>query len=85
MISSTSGSTGEPFYFPRNEQLDWEYSILAEMFLRNSSYNYKEPTLIIVGFGMGVWIRGLLTYKSSEIAFQRWHYPISIITRGINK
>ena len=32
VFTATSGSTGEPFYFPRNEKLDWEYSILVELF-----------------------------------------------------
>src|SRR3989344_9638263 len=47
VFTSTSGSTGEPFYFPRGEQLDWEYSVLAEVFLSNSSYGNKEPRLVI--------------------------------------
>ena len=85
VFTSTSGSTGEPFYFPRGKELDWEYSILAELFLENSSYNSGGPTLVIVGFGMGVWIGGLMTYKAFEIMSQREKYPISIITPGINK
>ncbi len=84
VFTSTSGSTGIPFYFPRREQLDWQYSIIAELFLRNGYLKEKEPTLIIVGFGMGVWIGGLITYKAFEIAGENG-YPISIITPGINK
>jgi len=83
--TSTSGSTGEPFYFPRGERLDWEYSVLAELFLANSSYGAKGPTLVIVGFGMGVWIGGLITYKAFEIAARRGNHAVSIITPGINK
>ncbi|PIT92629.1 MAG: hypothetical protein COU08_01380 [Candidatus Harrisonbacteria bacterium CG10_big_fil_rev_8_21_14_0_10_42_17] len=85
VFTSTSGSTGEPFYFPRGEKLDWEYSILAEMFLRNSSYGFThEPVLVIVGLGMGAWIGGLITYKAFEIAGLRGN-AISIITPGSNK
>ena len=85
VYTSTSGSTGEPFYFPREEKLDWQYSILAEEFLKNSSYGTGGPTLVIVGFGMGVWIGGIMTYKAFEIAAQRSNLPVSIITPGINK
>lgn len=85
VFTSTSGSTGEPFYFPRGERLDWEYSVMAEMFLENSSYHSGGPVLVIIGFGMGVWIGGLITYKAFEIAGQRDHLPLSIITPGINK
>lgn len=85
VFTSTSGSTGVPFYFPRQEKLDWQYSILSELFLKNSSLDQKGPVLLIVGFGMGVWIGGLITYKAFEIAAQRENYPLSILTPGINK
>lgn len=85
VYTSTSGSTGEPFYFPREQKLDWQYSILAEEFLKNSSYSTDGPTLVIIGFGMGVWIGGIITYKAFEIAAQRSNLPVSIITPGINK
>lgn len=84
VFTATSGSTGEPFYFSRNHVLDWQYSILAQLYLENSSYG-RKPTLLIVCFGMGVWIGGLITYKAFEIASQRIKYPLSIITPGINK
>lgn len=85
VFTSTSGSTGEPFYFPRGEKLDWEYSILTELFLKNSAIKDKGPTLVIIGFGMGVWIGGLITYKAFEIMSRERNYPVSIITPGINK
>src|SRR3989344_1388985 len=84
VFTATSGSTGDPFYFPRSESLDRQYSLLAEQFLRNSSHG-AGPTLVVVGFGMGVWIGGLITYKAFEMAAIRGKYAISIITPGINK
>lgn len=84
VFTSTSGSTGEPFYFPRNYQLDWQASVIHELFFRNNIRNFEGPTLILVCFGMGVWIGGLITYQSFEI--MREHgYPVSILTPGINK
>jgi len=83
--TSTSGSTGEPFYFPRGKQLDWEGSVLHELFYLNGSRKLRGPTLVIVGFGMGVWIAGLFTYKAFEIPSRNEKYEISIITPGINK
>ncbi|MBI2514755.1 phenylacetate--CoA ligase family protein [Candidatus Wolfebacteria bacterium] len=82
---STSGSTGEPFYFPRNHQLDWESSVIHQLFLENGFRGHNGPTLIIIAFGMGVWIGGLITYKAFEIAGQRGNHSISILTTGINK
>ena len=83
--TATSGSTGDPFYFPRSAQLDWEASISHELFIGSGSYGAKEPTLILICLGMGIWIGGLITYKAYEIAAQRGGYPISILTTGINK
>ncbi|HEX5430091.1 MAG TPA: hypothetical protein VFX17_03395 [Patescibacteria group bacterium] len=86
VFTSTTGSTGEPFYFPRSHALDKQYSFLAELFLEHGYRDkQKGPTLIIVVFGMGVWIGGLLTYQAFEIAGRRGDYPISLITPGINK
>jgi phenylacetate-CoA ligase len=85
VFTATSGSTGEPFYFTRSNQLDWESSIIHEFFLKNGSGKEDKPTLVIVGFGMGVWIGGLITYKAFELASQRGQYPVSILTPGVNK
>jgi len=86
VFSSTSGSTGEPFYFQRIPNLEEEYSILAELFLGNGANlpGLKNPTLVIIGFGMGVWIGGTLTYRAFDIASRR-SYPVSILPAGVNK
>jgi phenylacetate-coenzyme A ligase PaaK-like adenylate-forming protein len=87
VFTATSGSTGVPFYFPRSERLDWDLSLIHEMFIHNGNNGAytSGPTLVIVGFGMGVWIGGLITYKAYEMAAARGGYPVSILTPGINK
>ena len=85
VFTSTSGSTGEPFYFPRGNDLDWQCSLIIEEFLKNSFKKKDGPILVIDCLGMGVWIGGLIIYKAFEMAAQRMNYPISIITPGINK
>lgn len=86
VFSSTSGSTGKPFYFPRAANLEEEYSVLIELFLRNGAHppSAKHPTLVVIGFGMGVWIGGMLTYRAFDIASRRG-YPLSILPIGVNK
>lgn len=85
--TSTSGSTGEPFYFPRGHQLDWESSVIHQLYLENGlrGSRAKGPTLVLVCFGMGVWIGGVLTYQAFEMIGRRTGRPISILTPGINK
>src|SRR3989344_6017911 len=85
VYSSTSGSTGEPFFFPRDQVLEWESSLLHELYLSQNRKVPQEPTLVVVCFGVGVWIAGLITYDAMSIASQRANYPVSIITPGINK
>ena len=85
VFTSTSGSTGAPFYFPRGEKLDWQSSVMHEMFLQNISKNVDGPTLVLITFGMGVWIGGLLTYEALALASRRSGQDISILTPGINK
>lgn len=84
VYTSTSGSTGVPSYFHRSFDLDQRASITHELFLNQRPEAIKEPTLVIVCFGMGVWIGGLITYQSFR-SMQERGYNISIITPGINK
>lgn len=83
-ISATSGSTGEPYYFPREEEQDRQYAITAELYLRTNFEIHKRSTLYIDAFPMGVWIGGLFTYEAIKLVSRRG-YPLSIITPGINK
>lgn len=85
IFTSTSGSTGTSVYFPRQSKLDKQYSVIIENFLKQSHLKKSDATLVIICFGMGVWIGGLITYKAFEIAAERLDTSLSIITPGINK
>jgi len=61
-ISATSGSTGEPFYFIRGENLDEQGLYELELAFLNQWDIDKLNTLIILGFGLGIWIGGLHNY-----------------------
>lgn len=83
-ISATSGSTGEPFYFPRGEEQDAQYEYIAELFLKNQFEIDKKPTLGIIGFGLGIWIGGIFTYKNfNKIAAKG--YKLALLPVGPNK
>jgi phenylacetate-CoA ligase len=81
---STSGSTGEPYYFPRNDELARQASEFARDFIKYSSYG-KTRTLVIMAFGMGVWIGGVMTLRAFEIAAQELGSPTSFLPTGYNK
>lgn len=82
-FSATSGSTGEPFYFPRSEEQDWQYQYVAELFLKNQWDIGKKKTLGIIGFGLGIWIGGIFTYKNfNRIAGKG--YNLALVPVGAN-
>jgi len=83
-ISTTSGSTGTPFYFPRTGEQDNVYADIAELYLRNNFQIQNHSTLYINGFAMGAWIGGVFTYEAIKILSERG-YRISIISPGIFK
>ncbi len=84
-ISTTSGSTGEPFYFPRTGDQDQQYAFTAELYLRTQFKIHERSTLYIVAFPMGAWIGGLFTYEAIRRVAERGNYALSVITPGINK
>lgn len=85
VISTTSGSTGDPYYFPRETSQDWQYAITAELYLRNNFQVQDKSTLYIVAFPMGAWIGGLFTYAALKLVAENGGYDLSIITPGIHK
>ena len=84
VFTATSGSTGAAFYFPRDRALDLQSSISHELFLRNAQRGKRRSVLVIDGFGMGVWIGGLITYEAFHSIAERGN-PVTIITPGSNK
>ena len=85
VISATSGSTGDPFYFPREKFQDLQYATTAELYLRTNFDIHNKSTLYIDAFGMGVWIGGLFTYQAIKHVAENGNYKLSIITPGTNK
>ncbi|QQS18602.1 phenylacetate--CoA ligase family protein [Candidatus Saccharibacteria bacterium] len=85
VISTTSGSTGQPYYFPRKHLQDNQYAMTAELYMRSNFRIHERTTLYIVAFPMGAWIGGLFTYEALKIVADRGGYNLSIITPGIHK
>ena len=84
VLAATSGSTGEHFYVPRGDAMDEQAAVYHRAFLRRSGLDPKKPTLVIVAFGMGVWIGGIITYEAFNRISKR-DFPLTILTAGVNK
>jgi phenylacetate-CoA ligase len=82
-VSATSGSTGEPFFFPREEVHDQWYASALELLLRNQWQAHDRRTLCLIGFGLGIWIGGVFTYKNLN-ALARKGYPLAVVPVGVH-
>lgn len=85
VIASTSGSTGEPFYFPRERWQDLQYAGTAELYLLANFNIHKKSTLYVNCFALGVWIGGIFTYEAIKTVAERGRYKLSVINPGLNK
>lgn len=85
VYASTSGSTGEPFYFPRSALQTDQYALLAELYLRSQFKIQDRKTLYVNCFAMGAWIGGLFTYQAIERLAESGKYPLHLITPGLAK
>lgn len=84
IISASSGSTGNPFFWPRSFKIEMETTFIYELFLRNLFEIHKKRTLLINGFSLGIYVGGTFTLNCSMRIAQK-SYPLTIITPGINK
>ena len=82
VISVSSGSSGDPFFWPRSFAHNKEAILNHELFLTDSFDIDKNKTLFLVSFGMGMWVAGTLTYSCLENLASK--YPINVIAPGIN-
>jgi phenylacetate-CoA ligase len=83
-FSSTSGSSGKRCYLPRGEEQDLLYEYIAELLLKNQFKLEGKSTLCLLGFGLGIWIGGIFTYKVFNSLAQKG-YPIAVAPIGPNK
>lgn len=85
MISSTSGSTGEPFYFPRTLFQDKQFKVTAELCLLDFFDIRNKSTLFLDCFALGIWIGGMFMFQAVKYLVDQGSYKISIITPGADK
>ncbi len=81
MISTSSGSTGEPFYWPRGLDQEEEVTKIYEIIYKTFKAD-KKKTLLVIGYSMGNWIAGTFTLTATMRLAQKG-YPITIISPGI--
>jgi phenylacetate-CoA ligase len=85
MFSSSSGSSGSPFYWPRGDYDEKKGAHFHEFILKDIFKIGNKKTLVIICFSMGTWIAGTYTMASIREIAKNKKYNISIITPGIDR
>jgi len=84
MLSSSSGTTGRPYFWPRSMKQTAQGARLLEPLYREYFGMERQPTLLIVGFAMGTWIAGTYIMMATQaLAGRGW--PITVATPGMNQ
>ncbi len=83
-IAVSSGSTGQPTFWPRSAAYELDVALRFEQVFRDSFQSHQRPTLAVVCFALGNWVGGLFTTSCC------WHlarkgYPLMVATPGNNK
>lgn len=83
MLCSSSGSTGEPTFWPRDIKTDNYLEKKKEQLYEEHFAISKKKTLCIVTLALGSWTGGMLTAKLSWAAGN--NNKFTVITPGISK
>jgi len=83
VISVSSGSTGEPFFWPRDRLLEQEVDTAYELLLKYGFEVNRHSSLLVVGYSMGMYVAGPFTFASCLRVAENG-YPLTIVTPGID-
>jgi phenylacetate-CoA ligase len=83
-IAHSSGSTGEPVFFPRSPAHELAVAVRFEQVLRDAFRAHERSTLAIVCFPLGTWVGGLFTTACLRHVAAKG-YPLMVATPGTNR
>lgn len=83
MISSSSGTSGDPVFWPRDIQTVVEGAMYHEKIFDECFAMKKKNTLFINGFALGNWIAGTFTSECCLLISAKG-YPLTTVTPGYN-
>ncbi|MGH3929614.1 MAG: phenylacetate--CoA ligase family protein [Pseudonocardiaceae bacterium] len=83
MIAVSSGSTGEPTFWPRAVADEFAVAVRFEQVFHDSFAADRRATLAVVCFALGTWVGGMYTASCCRHLAAKG-YPITVITPGSN-
>lgn len=82
VVSTSSGTTGLPFFWPRNESLEAETAAVHEFMLDILGIE-RDPWLVSCSYALGTYVAGVITLHSF-FRNQEKGRPVTLVTPGIN-
>lgn len=83
MIAVSSGSSGEPSFWPRTLADEARIADRFEQVFRDAFESGGRRTLAVVCFALGTWVGGLFTYGCCRELARRGH-PVTVVAPGNN-
>ncbi|MBC6472845.1 MAG: phenylacetate--CoA ligase family protein [Hormoscilla sp. GM102CHS1] len=84
LIAVSSGSTGQPTFWPRFVTDELDIATRLEQIFHDSFSADTRSTLAVVCFTLGTWVGGMFTTSCCRYLASKG-YPITLITPGNNK
>ncbi|MDO8523939.1 MAG: hypothetical protein Q7R74_01785 [bacterium] len=84
IIAASSGTVGPPMLWPRGEEQETEAAAVHEFLFCDLYELDRYPTLLVIGFPMGMYVSGVASAIPSFFAGIR-HPNLTIVTAGNNK
>jgi phenylacetate-coenzyme A ligase PaaK-like adenylate-forming protein len=84
LIAVSSGSTGTPTFWPRNQADEQAITARFEQVFRDGFAAHDRTTLAVLCFPLGTWVGGLYTLACLRHLAARG-YPITVVAPGNNK
>jgi len=84
MIAASSGSTGEPTFWPRCSTDELAVTARFEQVFRDSFSADTRRTLAVVCFPLGTWVGGMFTASCCRHLASKG-YPLTVVTPGNQK
>ncbi|CAL1239993.1 phenylacetate--CoA ligase family protein [Candidatus Methylocalor cossyra] len=80
-VAVSSGSTGQPTFWPRGLRHELEVALRFEQLFKDSFRAHERSTLAVVAFALGNWVGGMYT-TSCLWHLARKGYPLLVATPG---
>ena len=84
MVAVSSGSTGQPTFWPRFLSDEFQIAPRFEQVFHDSFGADTKRTLAVICFALGTWVGGMYTASCCRHLAAKG-YPITVITPGSNK